>query len=177
MAKRLLDLGLALWVALALSAPAWGANTVPWLSTKTLAPLEEGGLGTGPNQSRCAVVRFTAATAANESTFLEGGGRWITFQSDGDAAGAGTGEGDLYACNSSDGNLDGTPDTLSCAGLGLRDDNGDGYLENNTLDGGATPGGRGTLVPITIAGKFYVDPDAATITGAEVFEVVACVAQ
>ena len=73
-----------------------------------------------------------------------------------------------------DGNLDGTQDVLACAGFGFRDSDGNGTLDDNTLDGGATAGRRGILTPISVSGWIYVTPTDATITGADVMEVTVC---
>lgn len=155
---------LSAWMA----NPASGANTVPWQA------VDPRGFGYVLGTGRCASVRFDTTNEANESVLLFIGGAFVTVQSDGDAAGAGASQGDLFACTNADGNLNLVQDTTSCAAWNVIDSDSNGFGDDNTLNGGATTGGRGTDTPRSIAGWIYVDPDAATIDTNEVLEVIVC---
>jgi hypothetical protein len=113
----------------------------------------------------CASVRFSTTTRGQDSELLDVRGHWISLQSEGDAAGSGASAGALFACTSTDGDRDGTPDRKACAPLDLAPGG------TNRLDGATA---RGTLTPMTVAGWIYVTPDATTIQAGEVFEVLVC---
>jgi len=121
---------------------------------------------------KCWKLTVTTANETDTSEFFFVGGSSITIQSDGDAAGAGTGAADLFAGTNHDGNADGTTDITAFGPLNLVDTDADGVADDNTLDG--TAGKRGTLDPIAIGGWIYVDPDAATIDAGETLEVTVC---
>ncbi len=159
---------LAVWMAIP-GMRVEAANTVEWESVPLTASEQFSKAG------ECKAYRITASNAANESRLLYIGGGNLTIQSEADAQGAGTGPtADLFACSSSDGNRDGTQDTLACAALNFFDSDADGVADDNTLDGGATAGRRGLLTPLAVAGFLYADPITAP-TGNVVMEITACV--
>lgn len=122
------------------------------------------------------VLLEISASETDESRFLFVGGLRITFQFEADNTGSNTtATVDAFACNSPDGNRDGTLDTNACGALNFVDTDGDGINDSNELNNIAD-GHRGTLQSLHVAGWLYFEPTANPPVGDEA-EVMVCAEQ